>query len=422
MEGGICIKEKWRNIDPVTKKSIAGITVCLLIILFVIIGSLGHESSPVAKPPLLTDKRFLYKLPITYQDNTQGCWESGDSQYDCDAQAKLIALSNVYYAYQDNPDILEKIAYKAIEIRNTAGSRENDGLLEADQISDLGKALDKASVEGTLSYPVLQALQNSFVSISQNESPYTLVSLFTFGNVDIKVTIVKSTVLNGETAKYDDEVLLSVAAHYPAYVIYLREFEYSMIDTRSALIASGYSSSDICTVEAFSEEKFAETWNAIGPESTGLKVPFVFILAHAQPDELFGNQFRFSTYEISQLKEIPVETLFLYGCSAGHFGYMDTNPAAVFSQKISGGHLLASDSTVHYEPNEEGVLKYTPIEDDTFAYYIETDGRESMGWLIYQYHGGEISVYEVGAVSLTANDMLEIMKTADITEKYPKVN
>lgn len=414
------MRNRWRAVDPDTKKAVIGIAVCVLFIFVVALYSALRQPAETL-PPQLSEKRFLYKLPITYEDNTQGCWEAGDSLYDYDSQAKLIALTNIYFTYADNPGVLEQIAHMAVDIRNTAGTTENDCLTEADDIAELGKALDKAVTEKTLSYEVLRKLQRAYAAISNQDTADAETSVYAFGKVDITVRLEKKEALDGGTTGLDCEVVLTSTAHYTAYVIYLPEFDYSLSDTVSALAAYGCSNAEICAVEAFSEEKFAGIWNAIGPTPSGANVPYVFLLMHAEPDELYGKQFRFSNNAMRELCEVPIDTLILFGCSAGHFGYLESNPASALSEKISGGLVLASDSTVYYEPNDDGVLTYMPITDDTFSYFIETKGRESMGWLVYQYSGGKVNVFQAGTGRLTVTDMLESITPERLTQNFKQI-
>lgn len=378
-------------------------------ILIIFIGIFSPDNDPVyiftpqpAPEPPGTRARYVM--------NAQGHWQPGDSVYDAASQAKLIALTNAFYDTSDEEEhyYLTEIAN---DIRENAGLAGDDCLIEEDYVIQLGQLLDDAVKNGELSKASLIAMEKPYVeSVLKTNVLDQTVAVYTFGKVDIEITRSKLVFFGSRTAIVHD-VTLTTRAHYNAYFIYNVGWEADSIDAVNAFKAAGIPLADIGTASITTEYKFTDSWNSIDLTSDGLNVPYVIIDSHATPSEIDGETYRVFSFGLTKLQDKHIDHLVLLGCNAGHMDFDETNPAAAFSKKIYGGFVLASDGTVfNIGTNQSGAFQYESRDDDDFQNYMGTNGRSSLGWVVYRNAGNRNITYSTLVYTYTISDILDYFK------------
>lgn len=352
--------------------------------------------------------------PARYVMNFQAHWQQGDSVYDATSQAKLIALTNAYYDTSDE-EVHYLLTEIANEIRENAGLAGDDCLVEDAYVIILGQKLDAAVRNSELSKEKLLELERPYITVHPSDTtlPGITTTTYTFGNVDIIITnaINNADSNNGTTIK--DNVTLSTEAHYEAYIIYNVSWENDCLDAIKAFEEFGIPASDIGTASITTYPKFTDSWNSIDLTPSGSSVPYVIIDTHATPAYLDSETYRISTSDISKLQNKHIEKLILLGCNAGHMNFKETNPASTLAAKIFGGFVLASDGNVFsIGADQSGRSQYESRDDDTFQAYLGTNGRSSLGWVVYRYSGGKIITFKTSVYIYTISAILDYFNSS----------
>ncbi len=363
--------------------------------------------------------------PIRYFDPS-GHWKIGDENLNDDAKIKMIALTNAYH--EANTKAEKRAIHRQAEaIRsNTSSYDDKDTLVEINNVSAYDAYMSEAVKDEKLtdkeideSNSLIQATvsisSGSYFSASGEKTSVTN-TLLSINNAVINVN--SSVVsLNGSNKVLAD-INISTTTRYEAYIFYLPEWEGEMKDARSTLASYyGIDEDDIGTTSVTSADELSTAWNSIGYTEDGNNVSAVVVDTHASPISIgFGksNSQSMSTNQIANLENKPIDNLVLYGCNAGHLDYKYSNVAAVFSQKVNGGKVLASDGTVGYGSREIlwifGKRVYTSKNDKTFKKYVNGNLRDNTGFIVYQYNQGNIVTSNGLGKSFTLEQMLDNMK------------
>lgn len=380
--------------------------------------------------------------PVIYFDPT-GHWKKSDAKLNDEAQAELIALTSAY-KYAKTKEEKQEIKEQAEDIRNDPDSKEKrDTLVEIDDEKQVAfnKAVKKAYSDGKMTKKewnnCLKALDASVTTSSTKTSSYsveinTTNTTTTIGKTDISVQT------NVTTYKYTNQVSSDInvetTTHYSAYVLYLPEWKNEVDDiVRDLTSCYEIDENDIGIASVSNPDELKDSWNMMGLTSEGNNITAVVMDTHGSPYGLsFGDRDndketdtneRFTNSQISSLGSKNIDKLILLGCNTGHLDYREDNPAALFSQKVNGGRVLASDGTVYTQIPALGWLlgvggdySYSSVRDTKFDLYSKTRNgsryHDNEGWFIFQYSNGKVNISDggMGDKTLKMQDMFWILK------------
>lgn len=231
------------------------------------------------------------------------------------------------------------------------------------------------------------------------------------GNAYLPVTINAYLYCRNQPLKYVDP------SGNDCYYFYLPEWKNEAKNDRRQLAeAYGLDYPQVHLVEVTDNQSLTDAWNAMGIENGSIvQIDAVVINTHGNEENLAykrsGGE-SFTGIKIQALEDKNMGVLILYGCNAGHADFVGTNPASVFSQKVNGAPVLASDGTVYsgWTIFNWKDRKYDSRADDTFE-DIVLNGmgieRDNDGWLIYQYADGNVSVSQSLGKKMSISVMLE---------------
>lgn len=229
------------------------------------------------------------------------------------------------------------------------------------------------------------------------------------GNAFLPITINAYLYCRNQPLKYVDP------SGNDCYYFYLPEWEDEAENDRRQLAeAYGLDYSEVHLVKITDNLSLTNAWNAMGIENGNIvKIDAVVINTHGSPVDLgyktSGGE-NFTDIEIQALKDKNMGALILYGCNVGHADCVGTNPASVFSQKVNGAPVLASDGAVQAQRTFFNLTdrKYKSVISDNFIRFLPTGtNRDPKGWLIYQYADGNISVSQSLGKEMSISVMLE---------------
>ena len=190
-----------------------------------------------------------------------------------------------------------------------------------------------------------------------------------------------------------------------SYILYIPEFEREAYEDRQDLIDMGVAEDEIIMVPLHSRNDFIQGWNNMGyildedgnrtmdedgNYLTYNSIDYVIIGTHGEPTGLGTGprsniDWKLSSNDIKNLNQKDLtQNLLILACYAGHLDYKDTNPAAMFAQKVNGALVIANDGKVSAR-TLDGFYKseYDP-EFDHWIDRAEGVPRESAGWVVYR--------------------------------------
>ncbi|MBD5537829.1 MAG: hypothetical protein HDQ99_19695, partial [Lachnospiraceae bacterium] len=229
------------------------------------------------------------------------------------------------------------------------------------------------------------------------------------GNAYLPVTINAYLYCRNQPLKYVDP------SGNDCYYFYVPAWKHEAENDRRQLAeAYGLDSSQVHLVEVTDNQSLTDAWNAMGIENGNIvKIDAVVINTHGSPEDLAykkkGGEY-FTGIKIQALEDKNMGVLILYGCNAGHADFVGTNPASVFSQKVNGAPVLASDGTVYsgWTIFNWTDRNYSSRADKAFKKYVPNGTkRKNNGWLIYQYADGNVSVSQSLGKKMSISVMLE---------------
>ena len=191
-----------------------------------------------------------------------------------------------------------------------------------------------------------------------------------------------------------------------SYILYIPEFEREAYEDRQDLIDMGVAEDEIIMVPLHSRNDFIQGWNNMGYilDEDGNRttdedgnyltydsIDYVIISTHGDPTGLGTGErsypgWNLSSNDIGNLNQKDLtQNLLILACNAGHLDYKDTNPAAMFAQKVNGALVVASDGPVRPR-NSDGF--YQSYYDEEFRQWSDRNGaplRDSVsGWIVYR--------------------------------------
>jgi len=195
------------------------------------------------------------------------------------------------------------------------------------------------------------------------------------------------------------------------YYFYLPEWEYEAENDRKQIAEYyGIDESEIHLVPIENNQDFQYVWDQMGvggpdglygPNKEEIKDPnidLVVINTHASgADEWLSYESsddHFTSNEVKQLVNKDVELLILYGCNAGHYDHIGTNPASQFCDVVNGGYVLAADGAVAPGVSLFNITprRYYTVYSGGFERALVDGFRLPYGWFIYYELNGDMEV------------------------------